>query len=65
MSTIYEAADVISDKADAGAAGLVAFVFSANGSIDVIYGTANGSLSQQQLSWYLGQAQEACESLLE
>ena len=65
MSTIYEAADLIADKADLGATGLVAFVISANGSVDVIYGSQNGSQSHEQMLWYLEEAHAASELLLE
>tara|TARA_R100000951_G_scaffold1557_5_gene3275 strand:- start:3259 stop:3459 length:201 start_codon:yes stop_codon:yes gene_type:complete len=65
MSNLYEAADVIADKADLGATNLVAFVFNENGMVEVVYGSANGSLSYEQTRWFLGQAQEECETLLD
>jgi len=65
MTTIYEAIDSVSDKADCGATGMVAFVFSPSGAIDVVYGTQNGNRNTEQARWYLEQAYSALESLLD
>lgn len=65
MVDIYKVSEKIQDKADRGAAGVVAFCFSRNGVVDVLYGSQNQSASHEQMIWYLEEASNALEALIQ